>query len=93
MSMGSLLSCPSHMECPPEMSNSAGKGNDDPPREAGAVGIGSSLSWFASMKQPLNVLDDAGGQNGDLPGKWFESMAGRIRSMAGNSEQNNNTPL
>jgi hypothetical protein len=57
------------------------------------MGIGSSFGWCPSMKQPLNVLDDAVGRNDDLPRKRFKSMAGRIRSMAGNVEQNNNTPL
>ena len=32
-------------------------------------------------------------QNGDFPGNWFESMEGRIRSMACNVEQNNNTSV
>jgi len=79
------------MACPPEMSNSAGKRNDNPLWGAGAVlsmGIGLSLGWSPSMKQLLKMLDDAGGWNDDFPGNSFESMAGRIRSGAGNVEQN-----
>lgn len=52
------------------------------------MAIGSSLGWFPSMKQPLKVLDDAGGRNDDLPGNSFKSMAGKIRSAADNVEQN-----
>jgi len=73
------------------MSNLAGKGNNDPLWGAGAVSsmaVGPSLDWFPPMKQPVKVLNDAGGRNGDFPGNWFKSMAGRIRSTACNVEQN-----